>query len=273
MKAFAALLRIDLLLTFRKRTVFFFNYLVPIGTFFALAELFHADQNPRVANRIMASLFVVGSIANGFFGAGMRAVQEREGDILRRFKATPIGPLPLLCASLLSGVALFVPAAAIVLALARVVYGAPLPSGLPALGVLMVLGVLAFRALGLVVAAVVSSTQESQVFMQLLYVPMLVLSGVTIPLSVLPPWAVRVGRYLPSTALFRAFEGLFFRGEGMADSAAALAALVVTTALGTFVAAQLFRWEKDEPIRPAAKVWVALVLLPFAALGVWEAAG
>lgn len=272
MKAYAALLRIDLLLTFRKRAVIFFNYLVPIATFFGACELLDADRYPRIASRVVATLLVVGAMANGFFGAGMRAVQEREADILRRFSVAPIGPLPILCASLASGVVLFLPAAAIVLALAAGVYGVPLPRGMLALATLMILGVLAFRALGLIVASVVSSTQESQIFMQLLYVPMLLLSGATIPASALPAWAARLGRHLPAAALYTGFEGIFFRGEGIADVAGRLFALAVTTALGLFLAVQLFRWDKDERIKPAAKLWVALALAPFVLLGAWQAA-
>lgn len=273
MKAFWALLWLDLVLLLRKRAVIFFNYLVPLATFYVLCELFHAERDARVASRATATLLVVGAIANGFFGAGMRAVQEREADILRRFKAAPIGPLPILAASLVAGVVIFVPAALMVFALARVLYQMPLPTGLAALAVLIVLGVLAFRALGLVVASVVNSTQESQILMQLLYLPMLLLSGVTIPRSSLPLWASRVGELLPSSALFRGFEGIFFRGEGLLDIGGAALALVVTTALGTFVSVQLFRWEKDEKIKPAAKLWVVVALAPFVALGVLRASG
>jgi ABC-type polysaccharide/polyol phosphate export permease len=272
-RAFRALLRVDLRLTFRKRAVLFFNYLVPIATFFVLCELLHADRDPSVASRVVTRLLVVGAVANGFFGAGMRAVQEREADILRRFKAAPIGPLPILCASLLSGVVLFVPAAACVLALGRVVYGMPLPESMPALALLIGLGVVAFRAVGLIVASVVSSTQESQIMMQLLYVPMLLLSGVTIPIEALPAWAARASRLLPTAALFSGFKAVFFRGEGLLAMAVPALALSVATAVALFLSVHLFRWEKEERIRPAAKLWVALALAPLVLLGAWQAAG
>ena len=41
-------------------------------------------------------VLVIGILGNGLFGAGMRAVQEREENILRRYKVTPITPVPLL---------------------------------------------------------------------------------------------------------------------------------------------------------------------------------
>ena len=54
----------------------------------------------------------IGILGSGFFGAGMRAVQEREENILRRYKVTPITPVPLLLASIAMGVILYLPTVA-----------------------------------------------------------------------------------------------------------------------------------------------------------------
>ena len=269
MKAYLALLRIDLKLTLRRRTVLFFHYLLPLTTFFALSELLDAEEN-GLTSTIVSMVTVLGIVANGFFGAGMRAVQEREANILRRFKVAPIGPLPLLAASLASGLILFLPAAAAVLAIARLRYGMPLPDNLAALVVLMSAGVLAFRALGLVIASVAGSVQESQILVQLAYLPMVLLSGTTIPAAALSAWVHRLAAFLPSTYLLAGMQKILFRREGLAAIAAPLVALTITAALGTFLSAQLFRWEKEEPIRPAAKLWVLAALAPFFALGVWQ---
>lgn len=272
MKAFRALLRIDLRLTLRRRTVLFFHYLLPLTTFVALGELLDVAES-GLTSTIVSMVTVLGIVANGFFGAGMRAVQEREANILRRFKVAPIGPLPLLSASLVSGLILFLPAFAAVLAIARLRYGMPLPDHLAALILLMSVGVLAFRALGLVIAAVASSVQESQILVQLAYLPMVLLSGTTIPAAALPEWIHRLAAFLPSTYLLAGMQGVLVRGDGLFTLAAPLIALTITAALGTFLAVQLFRWEKEEPIRPSAKLLALLALAPFFALGAWQVIG
>src|SRR5436190_11773375 len=48
-------------------------------------------------------------------------------------------------------------------------------------------------------------------------------------------------------------------------------ALLLTTAVATFIATKLFRWEKDEKLRASAKLWVLVVLLPFLFLGAYQA--
>ena len=49
-----------------------------------------------------------------------------------------------------------------------------------------------------------------------------------------------------------------------------MAALLLTTVLGLFLAVQLFRWEKEEKIRPRNKLWVVAVLAPFVLMGSWQ---
>ena len=41
--------------------------------------------------------------------------------------------------------------------------------------------------------------------------------------------------------------------------------------LATFISVQIFRWEKEEKLQPAAKLWVLAVLSPFLLLGFYQA--
>ena len=46
---------------------------------------------------------------------------------------------------------------------------------------------------------------------------------------------------------------------------------VATLFVCTFVSFKLFRWEKEEKLKPSAKLWVVAALLPFLVAGVWQA--
>jgi imidazolonepropionase-like amidohydrolase len=48
-------------------------------------------------------------------------------------------------------------------------------------------------------------------------------------------------------------------------------ALLLTTAMGLFLAVKLFRWEKEEKIARSNRLWVAGVLAPFIVMGCWRA--
>ena len=270
MKTFLALLKIDLKLAARNRAVLFFNYFFPLIFFFVFAQLFDANQGSAIL-QVVTMVIVLGILGNGLFGAGMRAVQEREENILRRYKVTPITPVPLLAASMITGVVLFVPSVILILWLAHQFYGMPVPGQLLSLLVFVCLGAIAFRSLGLIIAAVVNSSQESNILIQPIYMTMLFLSGATIPLTLMPHWLQNITQFIPATYLMTGIGGILLRGETLAANWPAIAALVVTTFVGTFIATKLFRWEKEEKLRASAKLWVLVVLLPFLLLGGYQA--
>ncbi len=270
MKSFLSLLKIDLLLAARNRGVLFFNYLFPLVFFFFFAWAFDAGQG-RTILLVVAMVIVIGILGNGLFGAGMRAVQEREENILRRYKVTPITPVPLLAASMITGVLIYLPSVVLLLFLANRFYGMALPADLFSLFLFICIGTIAFRALGLIIAAVVNSSQEATILTQLVYMPMLFLSGATIPLARLPEWAQIVTQFIPATYLMSGISGIIQHGESVLQNSKSVAALLVAAGVGLFIATKLFRWEKEEKLRPAAKVWVIAVLLPFFALGGYQA--
>src|SRR5471030_64690 len=270
MKVYLALFKSNMRLTMRDRGVLFFNYLFPLIFFFAFAEMFHAGMGSGIAY-FVSTVLVMGVLGNGLWGAGMRSVQEREANILRRFKVTPISPLPILTAAMVSGWVLYVPALVILVGLAHFMYAMPLPRNWLSLFVMASLGVCAFRGIGLILAAVTNTMQEATIAIQLLYMPMLFLSGATIPAAILPQWAQTAAQFMPASYLVTGFQGIFFRNQNLLDNAGAVAALLLTAVLGLFLAVQLFRWDKEEKIRPRNKVWVLAVLGPFVAMGVWKA--
>ena len=270
MKSFLALLKIDLKLASRNRAVLFFNYLFPLAFFFIFAQMFDASQGSAIL-QVVAMVIVLGILGNGLFGAGMRAVQEREENILRRYKVTPITPVPLLAASMITGVVLFLPSVILIVFLAHQFYGMAIPTHLFSLLVFVCLGAIAFRSLGLIIAAVVNSSQESNILIQPIYMAMLFLSGATIPLTYMPHWLQNITQFIPATYLMTGIGGIMQREETVLANWQSVLALLLTTVVGTFIATKLFRWEKEEKLRASAKLWVLVVLLPFVLLGAYQA--
>src|SRR5436190_12932623 len=240
MKVYLALFKTNMRLTLRDRGVLFFNYLFPLIFFFAFAEMFHAGVGQGIAY-FVSTVLTMGILGNGLWGAGMRSVQDREANILRRYKVAPITPLPILVAAMLSGWLLYVPVIVVVVGLAHFLYAMPLPQNWLSLLAMASIGVCALRAIGSILAAVTNTMQEANIAIQLLYMPMLFLSGATVPSAILPNWAQTVGQFLPASHLVTAFQGIFFRNENLLANAVPIGALLLTLALGLFLAVQLFR--------------------------------
>ncbi|MBI3484369.1 MAG: amidohydrolase family protein, partial [Acidobacteria bacterium] len=192
-------------------------------------------------------------------------------NILRRFKVAPITPLPILTASLVTGLIAYLPSVFLILGISTLFYGMAWPDRWISLLLLLSLGLVAFRSIGLIIASVVNSMQESQIIIQLLYLPMLFLSGATFPISIMPSWLQVVAQFIPASYLYTGLQGILVQKDSLLVNAGPGAAMVVTLAVSTLLSVKLFRWEKDEKMANSAKLWLLAVMLPFLLLGTYQA--
>ncbi len=267
MKAYLAHTEHALRLLSRNKTALFFTYLFPLFFFFLFATMFGGQKNPGEMLRVISIVLTIGVLGSGFFGAGITMVQEREDNVLRRFKVTPAGALPILLAVLTSGLVAYLPLVALIVGLTRVWLHVPLPPRLPEVVVFSTLGLVAFRGIGLLIACVVRSVQESSAIVNVIYMPMLMLSGAMLPLQFLPPSLQTISVFLPSYYLFRGMQSMLLNGQGLWQNGLEAVALVVTAFATTFLALKLFRWDRDDVISGRAKWWIAAGLTPFFAVG------
>ena len=260
---------INLKLTARDRMALFFSYAFPLMFFFIFAQIYGSGIGGGIV-QVVSSVLIIGVLGNGFFGAGMRAVSERETGILRRYKVAPTTAAPIVVSSLVTGLVNYVPSASLIITLAHFVYGMPWPSRPFSLFIFLAFAVMAFRALGMIVASVVNSMQESQIVIQMLYLPMLFLSGATFPMDAMPVWLQSVAQFLPASHLYNGMQGILIKNETIAANWMALLAMISTIFLASFLSVKLFRWEKEDKIRTSGKVWLLAAMAPFLVLGVYQ---
>lgn len=270
MRTYIAYIKTTLSLVMRDRVVLFFNYFLPIVFFIVFAQSFGADKGGAIS-QVITMVLIIGVLGSGFFGAGMRAVQERELNILRRFKVAPITPMPILVASLVTGLIAYLPSVIIVLGIAHFYYKMPVPQNLGSLLIFLSLALMSFRSIGLIIASVVNSMQESQVIIQLLYLPMLFLSGATFPIDALPSWLQIVAQFLPASYLYTGLNGILVQKDSLAQNMIPSLALIAMMSVAVFLSVKLFRWEKEEKVKASSKLWIAAVMLPFLILGTYQA--
>ena len=271
MRPYLAQISSNLRLMGRDRSVLFFSYLFPLIFFFLFAQLFDGRQSAAAMAQVISMVIIIGVLGNGFFGAGMRAVQDRETNVLRRFKVAPISAAPIIVASLVSGLVAFLPSVFLFFFFAATVYHMPLPHNLFSIVLFISVGVVAFRAMGMIIAAVVNSAQEANILTQILYLPMLFLSGATFPASIMPAWVQIIAQFMPATYLFQGMQAIMIGGQGVLANLAAVLALLITLAVSLIVGTKVFRWEKEEKIAGSAKLWILGVLSPFVVMGIYQA--
>jgi hypothetical protein len=112
--------------------------------------------------------------------------------------------------------------------------------------------------------------QETQVLNQLLWLPLIFLSGATFPLRYLPTAVQRVGLFLPATYLVNGLQQAVVYQVGPQTRYVEILSLTFWALLTFFLSAQLFRWEPEAKIPRRAKLLVAATAIPFLLLGAWE---
>jgi ABC-type multidrug transport system permease subunit len=268
LRNFATLTRMRIQLAMRNRMFFFFSVIFPLGMFFLYAGIF-AKGNPRVVGYFLGPVIAF-NVMGSFWGLSAALVIFREQGILRRFHIAPVSAADLLASSILANYVLTVPTVVLELFLARVVFHVPDLGNLVSLAILVTVGIVSFGSLGLVVASITNTMQETQVLNQLIWLPLIFLSGATLPLAYLPSVAQHVALFLPATYLVTALQNALYSSFGILKLLVQLCSLLVWGTLTFFLASQLFRWEPEAKIPRNAKLWAAATALPFLLLGLWE---
>ena len=110
-------------------------------------------------------------------------------------------------------------------------------------------GFFAFVPLGLFVGSAARDMRTAPPLSNLIFFPMMFLSGAAVPYAILPPWLQTTGRFLPATWLVEALQGVIVRNDSARAPLGPRSRILVLTGLvGVFMNALLFRWESDEKV-------------------------
>ncbi|GAA1560158.1 ABC transporter permease [Dactylosporangium maewongense] len=173
------------------------------------------------------------------FPLGM--VEYRSRGFLRRLRGTPARPTVFLTAQLLINIVICVLGIALLVVVGSLVFGLHAPERTFAFAGLALLSGAAMFGIGLLIASIARSEQTALVIANLVYFPMIFLTGATVPLELMPDWMRKISDALPLTYAIDALQWAWLdRGDSIGVDVAVLGGTVVVCAAG---AAWLFRWE------------------------------
>jgi ABC-type uncharacterized transport system permease subunit len=268
LKNFVALTRMRIHLAMRNKMFFFFILVMPFAFFFIWLGVF-AKGVPQMVGFYLGPVLAF-NVMGSFWGLSAALVMFREQGILRRFHVAPVTASDLLASSIVANFVLTLPTVLVELILARVVFHVPSIGNPLSLFLLISVGIISFGSLGLVVASVTNTMQETQVLNQLLWLPLIFLSGATFPLAFLPRTVQRIGLFLPSTYLVNGLQQTIANSATAWSRYAEILSLAAWACLTFFLSAQLFRWEPEARTPRRAKLLVAATAIPFLLLGIVE---
>ena len=264
MNGLAEHLALSLRLHFRNKMALLYGYLFPLIFLVAFWVLYRHENVPLL--RHMGELLTVSVLGGACFGLPTTMVGERERGVWRRYRLTPIPTWALVTSTVVARYVIVLTAGLLQLAVALAV-GMTLPAHPLELAVAFAFVSLAFIGLGLVIAMMADTVPAVQALGQCIFLPMLIIGGVAVKLSALPPWAQHVSAFFPGRYAVEALQACV-DGPGLAEARFSLLALALIGAAGCVAGAKLFRWDAQESFSArAGKAWLAPVL------GAWLAVG
>jgi ABC-2 type transport system permease protein len=204
-------------------------------------ELVH-ETGSRYIDFVVPGLLGMNLMGSAMWGLGFSIVDSRQKKLLKRLVASPMPRWEYLASFLLSRLAMLVIEVAAFLGFARLVFGVPFRGSLIELGFLCVMTSLVFSALGLLVASRAKTMEAVSGLMNLVMLPMWILSGVFFSASRFPALIQPVVRALPLTAAIDAMRGNMLQGMNLGQMMIPVATLLAWFVVPFAVSLRIFRW-------------------------------
>ncbi len=268
MKNAIALTAIRMRLMMRNRLFLFFSLIMPMVFLFLFLGIF-ARGNPFVLPVMLAQVVAI-TVMGNYWGLSVQLVMWREQGILRRYRLSPVRASDLLISSIIANYVLTLPTLILEFAISRLLFHVVSFGNLWTVFLLTALGTTCFASMGLIIASVTNTMQETQLINQLIWFVLLFLSGATLPIYILGKRVAEVAYYLPATYLVVGLQRAMLHGTGAMDLIPIFLSLIGTGLIAFILSAQVFRWDPDEKAPRKAKLWALSIVIPFLVLGYWE---
>jgi ABC-type multidrug transport system permease subunit len=200
------------------------------------------ETGARYIDFVVPGLLGMNLMGSAMWGLGFAIVEARQKKLLKRLVASPMPRWQYLASFLLSRLAMLVIEVAVFLGFARLAFGVPFRGSLWELGFLCVLTSLVFSALGLLVASRARTMEAVSGLMNLVMLPMWILSGVFFSATRFPAVIQPLVRALPLTAAIDAMRGNMLQGMNLGQMMAPVGILLAWFVLPFAVSLRIFRW-------------------------------
>ncbi|HEY3920869.1 MAG TPA: ABC transporter permease [Gaiellaceae bacterium] len=244
-------LRVEQLLYWRSRESAFFTFLLPV-LFFLILGAIYGGKTIKEEGGLKASWFLeagmigYGVAATCFAGLGISLVIRRESGVLKRIRATPLPPTTFILAVLGSTFLVFLIEAAVIIVIGKLLFSVPVPNAIGSLFVTLVIGALAFAAMGLGITGLVRSAEGSSAVINAVYLPMAIISGTFVTTKSYPGFLKAIANILPLTYYTKLTRDVMIHNQHFWHDGSAIGVVLVWGAIGAAGAIRGFRWQPRE---------------------------
>lgn len=201
------------------------------------------ERGARYIDFLIPGLIGMNLMGSGMWGLGFAVVQARTRKLLKRLAATPMRRSDYLLSFMFSRLILLALEVSVVIVFARLVFGFTVNGSLLDLTVVSLSGALSFAGLGMLVAARPKTIEGVSGLMNLVMLPMWLLSGTFFSASRFPDFLQPCIQVLPLTALNDALRAVMNDGTSLVSHWTDVSILLAWSLISFALALRMFRWQ------------------------------
>ena len=196
----------------------------------------------RYIDFLIPGLLGMNLMGGGLWGIGFVIVDMRVRKLLKRLVATPMSRGDFLISMMTSRIVFMLPEVALLLAAGALLFNVSVRGSLVAVVAVCLLGAVSFAGLGLLVASRAQKIETVSGLMNVVMLPMWLLSGIFFSSDRFPDMLQPVIRALPLTMLIDALRAVILEGATLGSQGVRLAGLLLWGGVSFVLALRWFRW-------------------------------
>ena len=201
------------------------------------------EPGARYVDFLVPGLIGMNLMGSGLWGLGFTVVIARSRKILKRFAATPMRRSHYLFSFILSRLVFLVVEVAAIIAFAWLVFDFTVRGSWLTLTLITMLGGFTFSGIGLLVAARPTTIEGVSGLMNLIMLPMWLLSGTFFSSERFPQMLQPFIKALPLTALNNLLRSVMNEGTALSSNWIPIAVLLAWCVVSFVVALKIFKWQ------------------------------
>jgi ABC-2 type transport system permease protein len=237
-------------LYWRSHELAFFTFIFPLLIYILLGSVYGDDEieaeGVTGSEYLLAGVLGYGVAATAFAGLAIVLVLRREAGILKRLRGTPLPAWAYVLATLASTIVVFAIEVVALLVLANVMFDVPYPERWLSLALALLLGAVAFAALGVALTTVIRSAEGASAVVNAVYLPMAFLAGSFWTPQSYPPVLEAIANLLPLTYFIRLMRDIVLLNEQIWENWTDVGVVAAWGLFGLVVTVVRFRWEPQE---------------------------
>lgn len=247
MKAFKTLLKTEGRLSLRGMDMFIFAICMPVIVVVILGEVFgnrsaFDGAGYTFLEQSFGAVSTIAICAGGVMGLPLVVSDYRDKKILKRFKVTPTSPALILAVQVCIYTVYSIASLILIYVAAAVFFNYELNgSWIEFLGGYFLV-MLSMFSIGLLVGGISPNTKIASVIASLLYFPMLIFSGATLPYEVMPIALQKIADILPLTQGIKLLKAASL-GLPMDSVIVPVIVMIAIATICTIISLRFFKWE------------------------------